>query len=102
MLHRFSVEKMRKNPSRRFPLFPRFGFVIEIGGRRISYRQASLFEAFYDLFDKGPTVSNWQKIRKRLLDEIRLEPEAKTNTINVHAKTLSSTAKGPRRLFKTS
>jgi hypothetical protein len=69
--------------------------VIDIGGRRISYRQAPLLETIINLIERGASRSNFDKIIMEQLYEISLPSLARKKTVNVKAKTISAR---PRRL----
>ena len=93
MVNQLKIEKARKSRSRKIPFLPRFGFVVEFAGKKISYRQAPLFETMVNLLDRGPSFSNFQKIVLEQLYEISLPSVSRKKTVNVKAKTLSSRPK---------
>ena len=93
MVNQFKVEKAKKSRSRKVPLLPRFGLVIEFGGKKFSYRHAPIFETMVNLIDRGPSFSNFQKIILEQLYEISLPTVSKKKTVNVKAKTVSSRPK---------
>ncbi len=90
MINKWTLEKIKSTKTRKLPWLPRMGFVLEIGGRKISYRQAPFFETIAILMERGVTLSNFQKAAKEQLFEIVLPNEKKRRTVNVKARTVSS------------
>ena len=97
MVNIFKIERTSRTRTRKLPFLPRLGLVIDIGGRRISYRQAPVLETLFNLLERGATRSNFDKIIAEQLYEIALPSLAKKKTVNVKAKTISSR---PKRLKK--
>ncbi|SME93935.1 hypothetical protein [Pseudobacteriovorax antillogorgiicola] len=93
MVNIFKIERASRTRTRKLPFLPRLGVVIDVGGRRISYRQAPLLETFLNLLERGATRSNFDKIIAEQLYEIALPSLAKKKTVNVKAKTISSKPK---------
>jgi len=93
MVNLFRVERTSKTRSRKLPFLPRIGLVVDIGGRRISYRHAPIFETILNLFERGATRSNFNKIVMEQLYEISLPSLARKKTVNVKARTISAKPK---------
>lgn len=93
MINVFKVEQSPKTRTRKLPLLPRLGLVVDIGGKRISYRQAPMLETVLNLLERGATISNFNKIIAEQLYEIALPSLIKKKTVNVEAKTISSRPK---------
>ncbi|NRA64609.1 MAG: hypothetical protein HRU19_09010 [Pseudobacteriovorax sp.] len=88
MINVFRVERSKKTKTRKFPLLPRIGIVVDIGGRRLSYRQAPVLETLVNLWERGPTRANFDKIIAEQLYEIALPSISRRKTVNVKAKTI--------------
>ncbi|MBC7660548.1 MAG: hypothetical protein H7249_12690 [Chitinophagaceae bacterium] len=84
----FRVDKTDKSRSRKFSLLPRFGVVIDFAGRTYSFRHAPLMETLFNLFERGPSRSNLQKIVTEQLYEISLPSLIRKKTVNVKARTI--------------
>lgn len=84
----FRVDNSEKTRSRKFPLLPRIGIVLEFGGKRFSFRHAPLLETLMNLFERGPSKSNLQKIVTEQLYEISLPSLSRKKTVNVKARTI--------------
>ena len=97
MINLFRIERCKKTKSRKFPLLPRIGIVVDVGGRRFSYRQAPVLETLLNLIERGPSKVNFDKIIAEQLYEIALPSLTRRKTVNVKAKTISSK---PKRLRK--
>lgn len=64
--------KSEKTETRPFSFLPRIGLVIEVGGKKLSYRQASLSEAVGKLFKKGFTLNNLVETANEQFKDIQL------------------------------
>ena len=95
MINLFRVEPAAKTRSRKLPFLPRLGIVVDVAGKRISYRQAPLLETMLNLLERGATLSNFNKIIAEQLYEIALPSFVKKKTVNVKATTIFS---GPKRI----
>ena len=93
MINLFKVERLRPTKTRKIPFLPRLGFVVELGGRRFSYRQVPLIETILNLMERGPSFSNLQKIVLEQLYEVNLPSRSSKKTVNVRAKTVASRQK---------
>ena len=91
----FRSERTEKSRSRKFPLLPRVGIVVDMAGRRFSFRHAPLVETLLNLFERGLTRSNLEKIVIEQLYEISLPSIVRKKTVNVKARTISNR---PRKL----
>ncbi len=90
IINLFRVDRTDKSRSRKFPLLPRVGIVVDFAGRRFSFRHAPLIETLLNLFERGPTRSNLEKIVTEQLYEISLPSLVRKKTVNVKARTISS------------
>lgn len=97
MINILKVENSPKTRSRKLPLLPRLGLVVDIGGKRFSYRQAPMLETVLNLLERGASISNFNKIVAEQLYEIAFPSLVKKKTVNVEAKTISATPKRLRR-----
>lgn len=70
------VEKSKPSSLKRLRFLPRIGLVLDIGGREITYRQAPILEALYNLRGKGFSLKNLLEVSFLQLKEINL-PEQK-------------------------
>lgn len=93
MVNVFKVERTKKTKTRKLPLLPRLGVVVDFGGRRISYRQAPILETMINLVERGFTRSNFDKIIAEQLYEIALPSFVKKKTVNVQARTITTKPK---------
>lgn len=97
MVNIFRIERSSKTRTRKLPLLPRIGVVVDIGGRRISYRQAPMLETLINLLERGASRSNFDKIIAEQLYEIALPSLIKRKTVDVKAETISSKPKKLRK-----
>lgn len=88
MINVLRFERTKKTRSRKFPFLPRFGVVVDIGGHRVSYRQAPLLETLANLIERGATRTNFNKIVSEQLYEITLPSLLRKKTVTVEAKTI--------------
>ena len=93
MIHLFKVEKSKKSQTRKFKYLPRFGFVVDVGGKSISFRQVPLLETVINLVERGPSLTNLQNIVNEQLQEVTFPSRKKRKTVNVKAKTVSRKSK---------
>lgn len=93
MIHLFRIEPAPKSETRKAPLLPRFGFVVDVAGKRISFRQAPITETIINLLERGPTLSNLKKIASEQIYEIKFPFRKKSLTVDVKAKTISRRSK---------
>lgn len=93
MIHLFKVENLKKSKTRKLPFLPRFGFVFEVAGKRVSFRQVPLTETVANLFERGPSLSNLKNIISEQLQEICFPARKQRKTVNVEAKTISRKSK---------
>ncbi|MES2746701.1 MAG: hypothetical protein V4655_14810 [Bdellovibrionota bacterium] len=84
----FRVDSSDKSRSRKFPLLPRIGIVVDIGGKRFSFRHAPLIETLLNLLERGASKSNLDKIVTEQLYEISLPSLIRKKTVNVKARTI--------------
>jgi len=84
----FRMDRSDKSRSRKFPLLPRVGIVIDFAGRQFSFRHAPLVETLLNLFERGPSRSNLEKIVTEQLYEISLPSLIRKKTVNVKARTI--------------
>ena len=89
MINLFKIERLKPTKTRKLPLLPRLGIVVELGGRRFSYRQVPLFETLVNLMERGPSFSNLQKIVMEQLYEVNLPSRTSRKTVKVRAKTVN-------------
>ncbi|MFY7927926.1 MAG: hypothetical protein ACOVS5_03565 [Oligoflexus sp.] len=88
IINLFRVDRCEKSRSRKFPWLPRVGIVVDFAGRRFSLRHAPLLETLMNLFERGPTRSNLEKIVTEQLYEISLPSLIRKKTVNVKARTI--------------
>jgi hypothetical protein len=100
MMTLFRVERSPKTRSRKLPWLPRFGVVVDFGGRRFSYRQVPLLETVVNLLERGPTRFNVNQILMEQFYEICLPSFVRRNTVDVEAKTISTRVKRLRSFGK--
>lgn len=81
MANMFSVTKAERSRLRRLPFLPRFGIVIEVAGRRFSYKQAPMLETLLNLKDRGFSVGNLVSLAKEQLSEIAFPHERKAGVV---------------------
>lgn len=93
MINLLRIERVKKTRTRKLPFLPRFGIVVDVAGRRLSYRQAPIFETILNLLERGATKSNFDKIVMEQLYEISLPSLIRRKTVNVQAKTISERPK---------
>jgi hypothetical protein len=93
MIHLFKVEKVTKSTTRKFPFLPRFGVVVDVAGKRISFRQVPILETMLNLLERGPSLSNLQNIVSEQIQEVKFPHKRQRKTVNVKAKTVSRKSK---------
>ena len=93
----FRVDRSDKSRSRKFSWLPRIGIVIDFAGRRYSWRHAPLMETLVNLFERGPSRSNLEKIVTEQLYEISLPSLIRQKTVNVKSRPVYNR---PRSLHK--
>ena len=96
MIHVFRIERSRKTRSRKFPLLPRIGLVVDVAGRRLSYRQAPILETVINLLERGATRANFNRIIAEQLYEITFPSLLRKKTVNVEASTVKRSTKSIR------
>lgn len=89
----FRVEPSEKSKTRKFPLLPRIGVVVDIAGKQFSFRHAPLIETLMNLLQRGPSRANLEKIVTEQLYEISLPSLSRKKTVTVKARTIHRTAK---------
>lgn len=89
----FRVEPSEKSRSRKFPLLPRIGIVVDVAGKQFSFRHAPLIETLVNLLERGANRANLEKIVTEQLYEISLPSLIRKKTVNVKARTIHRTAK---------
>ena len=89
----FKVDKSEKSRSRKFPLLPRVGIVVDVAGKRFSFRHAPLVETLWNLLERGPTRQNLEKILAEQLYEISLPSLIRKKTVDVKARTIHKQTK---------
>jgi hypothetical protein len=80
MANQLCVEKSKRTKTRKLPFLPRFGFVIEVGGRQISYRQVPMTETLLNLRERGFSMKNFVRVALEQLGEIEL-PKVKIQAL---------------------
>ncbi len=90
IINLFRMERSEKSRSRKLPLLPRVGIVIDFAGRQFSFRHAPLLETLLNLMERGATRSNFEKIVTEQLYEISLPSIVRKKTVNVKSRTISS------------
>jgi hypothetical protein len=65
------VEKSKRTKTRKLPFLPRFGFIVEIGGRQIAYRQVPLTETLLNLRERGFSMKNLVKVAMEQINEVK-------------------------------
>lgn len=85
MANMFSVTKAERSKLRRLAFLPRIGVVVEVAGRRFSYKQAPLLETILNLKDRGFSVTNLVTLAKEQLAEISFPFERKGATAKAQA-----------------
>ncbi len=93
MSSEFFAEKVKQSPSRKMPLLPRIGIVVDFGKRRFTFRHVPLLETLAILVERGPSVLNFRRIIKEQLSEVALPEKSKKRTVDVEARTISSRRK---------
>ncbi len=93
LVNLFRVERTDKSRSRKFPLLPRIGIVVDFAGRSFSFRHAPLVETLLNLLERGPSRSNLEKIVTEQLYEISLPSLVRKRTVDVKARTIHVRAK---------
>ena len=88
----FSVDKTKTTRTRKFPLLPRVGIVIDVGGRRFSYRYAPLMETLVNLLEWGMSRSNLEKIASEQIHEIDFPGQRASRTLDVTARSVDDAA----------
>jgi hypothetical protein len=71
MADSFSLNKVKKTPTRKVSALPRFGIYFDIFGRRFTYKRAPLLETLFLLKDRGFSMANLMSVSIEQLDEIR-------------------------------
>jgi hypothetical protein len=89
MIHLFKVEAAPKSTTRKAPLLPRFGFVVDIAGKRVSFRQVPITETILNLLERGPSLKNLKKIAQEQIYEVTFPFRKKGQTVNVKARTVA-------------
>ena len=72
----FSSTKIKKSKTRRLQFLPRFGFTIELGGRKFTYKQVPVIETIFNLKGKKVTLENIKKVAEIQLNEIKILPRS--------------------------
>ena len=93
MIHLFKLENLAPSQTRKFPLLPRFGFVVDVLGKRISFRQVPFTETVANLVERGPSLTNLKNIAREQINEVKFPVKKLRKTVNVKAKTLSRKSK---------
>ena len=88
IINLFRVERSDKSRSRKLPLLPRFGLVVDFAGRRFSFRHAPLLETVLNLVERGATRANFEKIVMEQLYEISLPSLVRKKTVTVKSRTI--------------
>ena len=68
----FCVEKAKKSSVKRLSFLPRFGIVIDFGGRQLAYRQAPFLETLVNMRKSGFSFKNLVDVSLQQLKEITL------------------------------
>ena len=93
MVNLFKIERLSPSKTRKAPLLPRLGIVVEIGHRRYSYRHVPVIETLINLIEQGPSFSNFRKIMLEQLYEVNFPKRSRRKTVNVKAKTVEQKEK---------
>jgi hypothetical protein len=75
MAIQISVVDSRPSKTRRFPLLPRVGLVVDMAGKQFVYKHAPVSETLMNLYDRGFSVANMMALAAEQFAEIRF-PEA--------------------------
>lgn len=87
----FRSEKTKPSKTRKLPFLPRVGFFLEVGNRRITFKQAPILEAVAELVESQKMdLLSFLKFSKQQLDEIQFTEEKPGTTIDTQAKDLDS------------
>ena len=73
MSNMICVEKSKPSAVKRLKFLPRFGFVVDVAGREITYRQAPVLETLLNLSKKGLSMKNFMEVAFQQLSEINLK-----------------------------
>lgn len=71
-----SIEKSKPSKLRRLPFLPRLGFTVDFAGVELSYRQAPILEALFNMKDRGISVEKLLEVSTEQLREIWIKPDA--------------------------
>ena len=63
-------EKSPRTRSRKAPFLPRFGFFVDVAGRRVTYRQIPMIETLLNLRERGFSAKNLRQIALEQFNEI--------------------------------
>lgn len=66
----FSSRKAPSTTTRKLKFLPRFGLMLDIGGREFTIKQASIFEAIANMKRKEINFHNLKTISNKILNEI--------------------------------
>lgn len=67
----FSMKKTERSKTRRLPLLPRVGLVVDVAGRTFTFKYASLLETAMNVRDRGLPLSAFRKVLTEELAEIK-------------------------------
>ncbi len=71
MADSFSLNKVKRSPTRKITALPRFGIYLDMFGRRFTYKRAPFLETLFLLRDRGFSMTNLMRVSIEQLDEIR-------------------------------
>ena len=87
----FSIDKTKTTRTRKFPILPRVGIVVDVAGRRFSYRYAPFMETLVNLVEWGLSRSNLEKIQNEQWREIDFPGQRTARTLDIKARPISET-----------
>lgn len=67
----FSVQKTERTKTRQLPLLPRIGVVVDVAGRKFTFRYAPLLETALNVKSRGLTLKALRTVVSEQLAEIK-------------------------------
>ena len=65
-----NIEKSVPTPSRHFPFLPRVALILDIGGRKLTFKSAPLLETLAEMKNQGLDFKALVHVSKKMFDEI--------------------------------